>query len=339
MDQVKPINLRAYPPMSETNPLADPSDGWTITRYTPAHAPEWNRLVAESRNGTFLLDRRFMDYHADRFEDCSLIASKKGKVHAILPANITSDRILHSHQGLTYGGWLTPTRHFDGSDMLDLFSDWLRWCRAENIRAIDYKPVPSIYWRLPAAEDLYALWRFGAVQTGAGLSSAFPLARRPRFEERQRRNMKRALKEDVTVLKTEDSTAFMSLVDSCLQERHGVGAVHTGDELGRLRASFPANIDLWIAVNQNGDPEAGVCVFNTGQVIHAQYISTTPEGRDHGSLALLFDHIMQAYPEAEWFDFGISTEDNGHYLNTGLLRQKTELGGRGVLYPRFTLTL
>ncbi len=325
--------------MSDQQHNSVTTDGWTIIRYTRDREAEWNRFVAESRNGTFLLDRRFMDYHADRFQDCSLLAIKKGAVRAILPANLTEDGVLHSHQGLTYGGWLIPERHFDGADMMSLFDEWLKWCRSEGIREIDYKPIPYIYWKFPAADDLYALWRFGAVQTGAGLSSAFPLADRPRFEERQRRNMKRALREGITVSRTEDALSFMALVNSCLQERHGVDAVHSGEELARLRASFPSEIELWVAKNPNGQAEAGICVFNTGRVIHTQYISTTPEGRAHGSLALLFDHIMDVYRDAQWFDFGISTEDNGHYLNAGLLTQKSELGGRGLLYPRFTLTL
>ena len=45
-----------------------------IKRYTPADEAAWNDFTARSRQGTFLLDRRYMDYHADRFEDFSLMA-------------------------------------------------------------------------------------------------------------------------------------------------------------------------------------------------------------------------------------------------------------------------
>ena len=43
-----------------------------IKRYTPEQADEWNQFVAASKNGTFLFDRRYMDYHADRFEGTDL---------------------------------------------------------------------------------------------------------------------------------------------------------------------------------------------------------------------------------------------------------------------------
>ena len=47
---------------------------WRIERYTPDRKSLWDDLTDASRNATFLLRRDYMDYHADRFADCSLIA-------------------------------------------------------------------------------------------------------------------------------------------------------------------------------------------------------------------------------------------------------------------------
>ena len=116
----------------------------TIRTYTPADAAMWNEFVSSARNATFLFDRRYMDYHADRFADRSLIAIRRDKPVALLPADITDDGVLHSHRGLTYGGWILPRRHFDATDMLRLFDEMIQWCRAEGISAIDYKPRPAI---------------------------------------------------------------------------------------------------------------------------------------------------------------------------------------------------
>ena len=313
---------------------------WKIERYEGARAEEWNRMVAESRNGTFLHDRRFMDYHADRFADCSLFALRDGVPVAILPANVTADGVLHSHQGLTYGGWLTPRPHFNGADMLELFDAGGEWGRSEGLREFDYKPVPYIYWSLPSAEDEYALWRNGAVISSVNLSSAFPTSERPALEKRQKRNLKKALKEGtLTIKRTGEAERFITLVNSCLAERHDATAVHTGAELNRLMEALPGNIDLWVVEEEGGEWCAGVCIFNTGMVAHAQYIATTSSGRSNGSLTWLFDHLATSYPEARWFDFGTSNEDGGRVLNPGLILQKTELGGRGVAYPRYSLKL
>ena len=75
-----------------------------IIRYSADKADEWNAFVAASKNGTFLFDRRYMDYHSDRFLDHSLMFYEKGRLYAVMPANDDKHGTLFSHQGLTYGG-------------------------------------------------------------------------------------------------------------------------------------------------------------------------------------------------------------------------------------------
>lgn len=41
--------------------------------YEEGYAATWDQFVRESRNGTFLFQRPFMEYHKDRFEDASLL--------------------------------------------------------------------------------------------------------------------------------------------------------------------------------------------------------------------------------------------------------------------------
>ena len=81
----------------------------TVEPYQPHLKPEWDLVVEQSRNGTFLHRRDYMDYHADRFEDMSLIArDDSGRIIAVMPAHRCGDTIT-SHGGLTYGGWLMTT--------------------------------------------------------------------------------------------------------------------------------------------------------------------------------------------------------------------------------------
>ncbi len=44
-----------------------------------------------------------MDYHSDRFNDHSLVFTRKNRLIGLLPANI-KDEALYSHGGLTFGG-------------------------------------------------------------------------------------------------------------------------------------------------------------------------------------------------------------------------------------------
>ena len=80
-----------------------------IKIYDGKAAIEWNEFIDKSRNGTFLFNRNYMDYHADRFQDFSLMAYKKNKLYAVLPANRVGD-VLYSHQGLSYGGFITSSK-------------------------------------------------------------------------------------------------------------------------------------------------------------------------------------------------------------------------------------
>ena len=81
-----------------------------IIRYRKELKSEWDQFVANAKNATFLFMRDYMDYHADRFFDCSLMFYDDGKLRALLPANYDKKhRTIASHGGLTYGGLILLT--------------------------------------------------------------------------------------------------------------------------------------------------------------------------------------------------------------------------------------
>ena len=55
-----------------------------IIRYNASMAAQWDEFARHSRNGTFMHQRNYMDYHSDRFTDCSLVAMRDGKPCAML---------------------------------------------------------------------------------------------------------------------------------------------------------------------------------------------------------------------------------------------------------------
>ena len=314
---------------------------WSIRRYEPEDAELWDRLAAESRQGTLLHMRGYMDYHADRFRDCSLIALHKGKPTAILPANIDSNGTLRSHQGLTYGGWLTPLSHFDGTDMLKLFEAWTLWCRENGINEIIYKAVPHIYHRIPAEEDIYALFRYGASIETVNLSTVIDMREIPTFNTQQKRHLKKASALNPWIRETSYASEFMPILKECLKERHDAAPVHSETELRLLKSRFPQGIRLFLAgTGQAADPQAAVCIYDTNSVAHCQYIATSESGRKNGILTYLFHYLIHnVFSSHRYFDFGTSNEDAGRVLNAGLLHQKSGLGGRGVAYQIFKLTI
>lgn len=314
-------------------------DSIRIELYDPTRQREWDDFVCGSRNGTFLVLRDYMDYHNDRFQDCSWMAYVNGRLRALLPANVDEDGVLHSHQGLTYGGWITPVGHLDGTDMMHIFESSLDVWRKNGITELDYKPMPYIYCKTPADEARYSLFRLGARLTGCGLSTAIDLNTGVEFNQMQRRHLKKSLEMPIVISEETDVTPFMELLTVCLQERHGVLPVHTCKELQMLHDRFPENIRVFVlSLAEDDRPQAGVCMYDSGLVAHAQYIATTSEARQSNLLTPLFNYLIQkVFRNRRYFDFGISTEDNGNYLNSGLLRQKTSYGGSGVVYDRYSL--
>lgn len=316
----------------------------TIERYNPASEAAikmWNDFVSASRNGTFLFNRGFMDYHANRFADHSLIAKRGGLPVAILPANEeltpSGDIVLHSHGGLTYGGWLLAPNGVDVRDLVRIFDALREYADAAGIVELDYKPVPDIYCKRPSDDDQYALFRAGATLTECNISCAIRLADDPGFNKQQRRNLKRGVASGAKLIELADIADFHALLSDCLMERHGVKPVHTLAELELLRSRFPENIRFF-AATRAGRLHAGVCVFDTGRVAHAQYICSDETGRSEGMLTLLFHWLINdVYASKVYFDFGISNEEHGCVLNEGLYRQKSSLGGSGVAYERYSL--
>lgn len=314
----------------------------SLERYVPEMAGQWNRFVAESRNGTFLFKREYMDYHSDRFADHSLIARRRGETVALLPANERRESdgslILQSHGGLTYGGWILLPRHRDESDMLELFGALRRYAGEMGIRSLDYKPVPHIYCSIPSDDDVYALFREGARLTECNVSACINLRCNPGFNTQQRRNLKKGVSAGVRIEADVSTCRLHALLSECLAERHEATPVHNMQELEMLRGRFSQEIRHFMAVGASGQDLAGVCMYDTGRVAHAQYICSNAEGRAIGALTYLFRYLIEEeYAGCEYFDFGTCNEDSGRYLNAGLFRQKSGLGGSAVAYQRYRI--
>ena len=111
-----------------------------IARYSSKDAEAWDAFIDCSKNGTFLFKRQFMEYHADRFQDHSLVVRLDGKICAVLPAN-QSGQALISHAGLSYGGFVTDDK-MSVARMVDIFGALVDWLRARDFATLRYKVVP-----------------------------------------------------------------------------------------------------------------------------------------------------------------------------------------------------
>lgn len=307
-----------------------------VVRYTSELKKIWNQFVFESKNGTFMLQRDYMDYHYERFVDYSLIVFEGNSIVALLPASFHNDQ-LRSHGGLTYGG-LIVNRKMTAQLNLLVFESIINYLKKTGITSLLYKRVPAIYYNYPSDEDLYSLFRIGATLVRRDISTAIYLPDKIRFSERRRRNVKKAIKSNLSFSETTDFKTYINLLADVLK-RHDTKPVHTAEEIEKIAQTFPDVVKLYAAFDGN-EMMAGSLLFVTPDVIHAQYIANSEIGKNIGALDFVFDKLInEVYAEKKYFDFGISTEDDGKYLNEGLVGQKQEFGGRGIAYDHYMINI
>jgi len=307
-----------------------------ISRYDASKCVCWNDFVGKAKNSHFFFQRAYMDYHADRFEDHSLmIYNDKGKLIALFPANIR-DSVLYSHQGLTFGGLL-----IDGSmrteAILDIFNVIKVYCKDQGIGKIIYKCIPHIYHLVPAEEDRYALFRNDAELIRRDVSATIDLSQPVRYSKGRKWTVNKSKKEGFEIVDKPSLEAFWELLKLTIEQQHAAKPVHTLQEMTSLMISFPENIRLFTA-NREGDIYAGALMYENKGCVHTQYLANSVEGRDLGALDFLLDHLIKnVYVDKKYFDFGISNENGGKVLNSGLMAQKEGFGARAVAHDFYSL--
>ena len=309
-----------------------------IRRYTSELACEWNQFVAASKNGTFLFDRRYMDYHSDRFSDHSLLFYIGSRLLAVLPAHASGDTLC-SHNGLTYGG-LVMSPSLTVVQTMNLFRELNNYLRQEGFRHVRYKCVPWVYHRISSDEDIYALFHeCHAHIVARDFATNVFLSGDMRWERVRRRGIVRAQKAGVSVERSDSYAAFWDVLANNLHSKYGVMPVHTLQEIELLHSRFPQNIQLYQAV-KDGEVLGGVVLYVSHQVVHAQYSSATSDGKKLGVIDFLYNRIFNDYGNYPYFDFGRSTEHpDGSGLNEKLVFQKEGFGGRGLCYDIYEYDL
>lgn len=314
----------------------------SVVKYDTNRRTEWNLLIENSRNGTFLFNRAFMEYHADRFVDCSLMFYKGDAPIGALPACINGN-VVESHGGLTYGGIILH-KNAHAADVEEMLDKAVKCYGEMGVKTLIFKPVPSIYHKTPSEDLEYWLFNKGARLSARSLSTTIDLDTPLPFSTLRKRKVKTAHSAGCRIEFCEDLTElnnFWTILTEVLLQKHGKKPVHTIDEITLLCQRFPDNIKLVVTKDASGETIAGTLLFISSKVIHCQYIASSKTGQETGALDLLFDQLV-TYGSAHGFkylDFGISTENDGHYLNKGLNFQKEGYGGRSVVYDKYTLDL
>ncbi len=321
----------------------EPRKSIQLTGYREADAAIWDEFCAHSTNGSFLHTRRFLSYHGNRYTDRSvLIRGKNDRLLGLFPAAedpANSARIV-SHPGLTYGGIIDQGKLY-GMVSVEVLQALINHYRQQGYKNITYKPVPWIYHKVPSQDDLYALFRLGARCVRRDLSATIDIQQPRVLAERRKRGLVKARRANLTLDRGSDALdGFWPMLEDNLGRKHGVAPVHSYAEMADLIQRFPDNIEV-VVVRRESELCAGVVLFKTRRVVHAQYIAGTDLGYQVGALEFLFEEIINSISDSEdsqrYFDFGTSNEAAGWVLNVGLYQFKREFGAGGCVYEHYDL--
>tara|TARA_A100001011_G_C14297493_1_gene839139 strand:+ start:40 stop:978 length:939 start_codon:yes stop_codon:yes gene_type:complete len=309
-----------------------------IIRYEPNMKSIWdNFLKNESRNVNFLFYRSYMDYHSDRFEDYSLLFYEEPDVLiGIMPANIKDETII-SHQGLTYGG-VVIKKNIGTEKVLSIFENIIKYLKDNSIKCFVYKKIPYIYNVQPYDEDLYALFLFRFSLKIRDVSSAINLPNSS-IKGKKVNGYKRALKSGFSLSESNDSSRVIDIVGKNLKDKYNLIPVHTSKELNLLKSRFPENIEFFELVYER-EIVGGAILYLNEDIVHMQYITCKQEVKRLRGLDFLVLSIYKKFKDKYvWLNYGVSTENNGRFLNKSLIKSKEEFGFNAVCYDTYEILI
>ena len=309
--------------------------------YTPTAAEEWDAFIESCPMATFLHSRRFLSYHGDRFNDCSLLFVDGESLLGVLPAAAT-EKTVESHPGATFGG-IIHNGDLTGNKMQEAVRLAAAYYRQAGYSSLIYRAPPACYRRRPCDDDLYALYQSGANLSACKLSCVINLVDRGKISHARHKGKKKAIREGLTLASgVEYLPAIWQLVENNMYLRHRSKPTHSYDEIARLSEMFPDNIKFYAGLLADNIVCGGV-LFISPTVWHAQYIHANEMGRKIYALDLFYEYLIGRAIEdgMRYFSFGVSNQPTaeGGELNIGLHAFKKQFGGGGETNFVFMLPL
>jgi len=309
---------------------------YRVEKYTKENRLAWDTFISGAKNATFLFARDFMEYHSDRFTDYSLLVYKDDLLYAVLPANIVGDK-LYSHKGLTYGS-LVLSKSAKLLYTFEAFKALLAFLDAKAISTLELRNIPTFYNTMPSDELSYFLFKANATLIKRDALMVIDTSTKIKFQKNRREGINKAKRNGLTIAVDDNFEGFWNqILIPNLQKKHGVAPVHSLEEIQLLAAKFPDHIKQ-VNVYKDNVIVAGTTLFLTKTTIHPQYVSGNSDKNAFGSLDLAYDYIINHFDSSKrYFDFNISSEENGTALNSGLIFWKESCGARTYVADNYLI--
>ncbi len=302
-----------------------------VIKYETSKKNEWNAFVKQSPNNSFLFYRDYMDYHAEKFDDFSLMLYSNNTLTALLPANKVEKNV-YSHQGLTYGGLiLSQQSHY--LYLIDYLNSINSYLRLKGIDHLIIKKAPYFYnENLEQKTELLLLRNNTKLHTNLGVaihcnSFKYP---KPNLSKKKLSLYKPQISDDIN--------KFWDILSAHLKNKYNTLPVHSLSEIKQLSEKFPDNIKLLALINEEtGEMDAGSLLYINNNIVKTQYISSTLSGRKNRASDALYYNLIKLFEKTHSFiDFGTCDDSDGN-ININLLKAKEKFGAD--TFPIFTFTI
>ena len=312
-----------------------------IELYEKKYEQLWDDFVLnKSINGTFLQSRNFLNYHPEgRFQDCSLlIFNQKNNLAAVVPAckDPNDTACFFSHKGSTYGGIVLDKKHYNGDTLLEIIESLEDYLHTAQFRSMYLKITPDIL-SVESPSLLEYLLYYKKYQQYSELNTYIDLEKYDEdilsnFNQAKRRNINNCIKENLKCKKiySDNEIIIMHTIIKDNLKKYSVKPVHTAEELIKLKNIYiPNNIDFFVShIEDNFNAAIVVFYFPKTKTIHTQYLCSKEEFAKLSPMSFMYySMILEAkkmnYKKVSW---GVSTENFGHVLNQGLLKNKESYG-------------
>ncbi|MDQ2960484.1 MAG: GNAT family N-acetyltransferase [Candidatus Dormibacteraeota bacterium] len=311
--------------------------------FGSGHASAWDDLVRRSTTGTLLHTRRYLSYHADRYEDRSMVIyDAADRIVAVFPAarDLDDPTMVVSHPGITYGGLVSEDR-LNAESVVEALELVVRAYRATGFQRLVYKAVPTIFHRRVQGSDVHALFRAGAAWTRSELAAFVDVNHRGHVSRGRSSAIRKALRSGIELSSgPAELAAFWPVLTSVLRQRHGAVPTHSRDEMEHLAALFPAEIECLVA-RDRGTVLAGAVVYVTPVSLHTQYLASSPQGRTASALDLVVEGIIDRASALakRYVSLGTSAGKGGLGLNPGLHEYKLSFGACTTTFDWYTVPI
>lgn len=313
-----------------------------LKKYQQKFYDHWNDFCLNSQFGNFLHSKKFLNYHKNKFKDESLLFFHNNELVAILPAASlqNNSKIVISHPGATYGGLIEKNKS-DLTFTLDIFILIKNYYKNFGYKKFLYKKTPYIYQKQPYDYDLNVIFKLNGLKISSNISSTINLKNSYKFSNRKIRSLKKLSNLDISISSDiKDLVLFYKILKNNLKSKFDVNPTHSFDELSYLIDNFKNSIKFF-SLKIEFKILTGLIIFIFDNCWHVQYVASNQEGNKLGATNFLYDYVIHLAKSdgALFFDFGISTVNNGNDTNLGLLQYKNEFGGGTVEYTSYLIDL